>query len=91
MDTVGLASCPVAQTRAAILCNRNPRVWQLLLGALVTSEPGATFEESAGGDGRFLALLVMDLAQQVRALSRWATEEMGVPAAARPSESTLRR
>ncbi|XP_040832362.1 HAUS augmin-like complex subunit 5 [Ochotona curzoniae] len=33
----------------------------------------------------------MDLAQQVRALSRWATEEMGVPAAARPSESTLRR
>ncbi|XP_004595193.2 HAUS augmin-like complex subunit 5 [Ochotona princeps] len=33
----------------------------------------------------------MELAQEVRALGCWAAEEMGVPAAARPSESTLRR
>lgn len=33
----------------------------------------------------------MELTQEERELSRWAAEEMGVPPAARPRESTLRR
>lgn len=33
----------------------------------------------------------MELTQEERELSRWAAEEMAVPPAARPRESTLRR
>lgn len=33
----------------------------------------------------------MELMQEERELSHWAAEEMGVPLAARPRESTMRR
>ncbi|XP_007538743.2 HAUS augmin-like complex subunit 5 [Erinaceus europaeus] len=52
----------------------------------MTSEAGDEFEWVAGG-----ASAVMELAQQVRKLGLWAAEEMGLPAAVRPPESTLRR
>jgi hypothetical protein len=61
----------------------------VIAGARVTSEIGATLEEGAGGVDPVGA--VMELVQQARELGRWAAEEMGVPVAARAPESTLRR
>lgn len=68
---------------------RGPATDGVTVGALVTSEAGATLEEDAGGGGGGGA--VMELVQEVRKLVSWAAEEMEAPEAARAPESTLRR
>lgn len=63
---------------------------RLAVGALVTSEEGATLE---GGCGRRRPRpgAVMELVPQARELGCWAAGEMRVPAASRAPESTFRR